>query len=301
MSTTAQVAVRFNAVAERPSPQPIQKLLLHHDHEDVLSHIYICITFQWRVTKLTALRQVLGTLSEYPVAKEICIATDKPSRLAMEIGRHLRISISEEEPGLCGCAGKFSAFMHLEHDVEVTWAALQEWAADSALLEPLGFLRGFVRTEIAPWSGRAMAADAEAPVNLTGYDKWVRVTDARNASRFFLQLPTPASGAWVASAAHRLISWRLTTHRRSIQWEGSEALADQGIFIEPPPWGFNSSALVPYDPVRALLLDGVQIQRVSNEVCMQWEMGDEEYRNKQPPKTLAAQKCTIDFDRLIVT
>ena len=49
-------------------------------------------------------------------------------------------------------------------------------------------------------------------VNLTGYDKWVRVTDARNASRFFLQLPTPASGAWVASAAHldRLISWRLT-------------------------------------------------------------------------------------------
>lgn len=41
------------------------------------------------------------------------------------------------------------------------------------------------------------------------------MTDARNASRFFLQLPTPASGAWVASAAHldRLISWRLTTHR----------------------------------------------------------------------------------------
>ncbi len=78
-------------------------------------------------------------------------------------------------------------------------------------------------------------------------------------------------------------------------------MADQDSFIEPPPWGLNSSALVPYDPVRALLLDGVQIQRVSNEVCMQWEMGDEEYRNKRPPKTLAAQKCTIDVDRLIVT
>lgn len=50
-------------------------------------------------------------------------------------------------------------------------------------------------------------------VNLTGYDKWVRVTDARNASRYFLQLPMRASGAWVASAAHldRLISQRLTT------------------------------------------------------------------------------------------
>lgn len=58
MSTTAQVAMRFNAIAERPAPQPIQKLLLHHDHEDVLSQIFICITFQWRVTKLTALRQV---------------------------------------------------------------------------------------------------------------------------------------------------------------------------------------------------------------------------------------------------
>ena len=30
---------------------------------------------------------MLGTLAEYPVAKEICIATDKPSRLAIEIGR----------------------------------------------------------------------------------------------------------------------------------------------------------------------------------------------------------------------
>ena len=43
----------------------------------------------------------------------------------------------------------------MEHNVEVKWAAL---------VEPLGFQRGFVRTEIAPWSGRTMAADAEAPV-----------------------------------------------------------------------------------------------------------------------------------------
>lgn len=84
--------------------------------------------------------------------------------------------------------------------------------------------------------------------------------------------------------------------------EGSESLADQDNFIEPPPpLGFNSSALVPYDPLNALLLDSAQIQRVSNELCMQWEMGDEEYRNKQPPKTLATQKCTIDIDCVIVT
>ena len=62
-------------------------------------------------------------------------------------------------------AGRFTALMHLEHNVEVTWAALQAWAADSALLEPLGFRRGFVRTEIAPWSGRAMAVDAEVQVH----------------------------------------------------------------------------------------------------------------------------------------
>ena len=93
-----------------------------------------------------------------------------------------------------------------------------------------------------------------------------------------------------------------TVHcRRSMQWQGSEATADQDSFIEPPPWEFNSSALVPYDPLRALLLDSAQIQRVSNEVCMQWEMGDEKYRNKPPPKALAAQRCTVDFDRLIVT
>ena len=62
-------------------------------------------------------------------------------------------------------AGSYSAYMHMEHDVEGTWAAVGAWAADNALLEPLGFQRGFVRTEIAPWSGRAMAADAQAPVS----------------------------------------------------------------------------------------------------------------------------------------
>lgn len=82
--------------------------------------------------------------------------------------------------------------------------------------------------------------------------------------------------------------------------EGSEAWADPDNFIEPPPWDFSSSALVPYDPIRAMLLDGSQVQRVSNEVCLQWE-NNEEYQNKRPPKALAAQRCTIDLDSLIVT
>lgn len=54
--------------------------------------------------------------------------------------------------------------MHVEHDVEVTWAALKAWAEDDALLEPLGLQRGFVRTEIAPWSGGLVVADAQTPV-----------------------------------------------------------------------------------------------------------------------------------------
>ena len=58
MRPTAHTAVRFNAVVERPLPQPKEEQLLHRKHEDVLRHIFICITFQWRVTKLTSLRQV---------------------------------------------------------------------------------------------------------------------------------------------------------------------------------------------------------------------------------------------------
>lgn len=44
-------------------------------------------------------------------------------------------------------------FMYIEDDTDVTWPALLSWAADTKVLEPLGFLRHFWRTEISNFTG----------------------------------------------------------------------------------------------------------------------------------------------------
>ena len=50
-------------------------------------------------------------------------------------------------------------FIYMEADLELQWPALQAWAQDEEILAPLGFHRGFVRTEISQWSGEIMAFD----------------------------------------------------------------------------------------------------------------------------------------------
>lgn len=66
----AHITVKFNSTEERPAtslhpttvdPSLLQQDKLHNKAEDVLGSIFICITFQWRVTKLTALRQARRT------------------------------------------------------------------------------------------------------------------------------------------------------------------------------------------------------------------------------------------------
>ena len=56
-------------------------------------------------------------------------------------------------------AANYTLFVYMEDDLELTWAALQAWALDESLLAPLGYHRGFVRTEVAQWDGSIMAPD----------------------------------------------------------------------------------------------------------------------------------------------
>ncbi|KAK9918647.1 hypothetical protein WJX75_005638 [Coccomyxa subellipsoidea] len=193
--------------------------------------------------------------------------------------------------------------MHMEHDVEVTWAAVGAWAADNALLEPLGFQRGFVRTEIAPWSARAMAADAQAPVNLTEYSRWLSVTDGLDVSRSFLQLPHPFSGAWVAThrQLERFISWQLSSSR-SKEANKAEAAANTILFAGPLPNGFTSSAVVPFEWNNSWLSRRAHVHRVSNELCAYWDEGGAgpAYSNTRPPPGMEASKCTIQVDEYLV-
>lgn len=62
------------------------------------------------------------------------------------------------------CAGIYTSFMYITNSTEVTWPALEAWARDQGLLEPLGFMRGFYRTGTAPWSGRTVMVDARQKV-----------------------------------------------------------------------------------------------------------------------------------------
>ena len=56
----------------------------------------------------------------------------------------------------------YTTFIYVSDDVLVPWASLLGWAEDTALLEPLGYNRGFLRTGVAPWSGKPTLTDATA-------------------------------------------------------------------------------------------------------------------------------------------
>ena len=65
--------------------------------------------------------------------------------------------------------------MYLEHDMLVTWDALLAWAADNALLEPLGFQRGFYRVEDDGRSGRLGLTDQIEPLNINAWNETLAV------------------------------------------------------------------------------------------------------------------------------
>lgn len=53
--------------------------------------------------------------------------------------------------------------MYVEDDTRVTWPALVSWAHDTVLLEPLGYLRNFYRTEFDAASGALNLLDLILP------------------------------------------------------------------------------------------------------------------------------------------
>ena len=53
----------------------------------------------------------------------------------------------------------------MEDDTEISWPALLSWSVDVGALAPLGFQRGFFRTEISQ-SGDEMLLDAAHAMNM---------------------------------------------------------------------------------------------------------------------------------------
>ena len=42
----------------------------------------------------------------------------------------------------------YTTYIYIEDDTGLQWSALVSWALDQQVLEPLGFSRGFYRTEV---------------------------------------------------------------------------------------------------------------------------------------------------------
>ena len=70
--------------------------------------------------------------------------------------------------------------MYVEDDVLVRWDSVLAWAEDDALLAPLGFQRGFFRTEFNVQSGaRSRVHDTARTCRACARQYWCFITSSR--------------------------------------------------------------------------------------------------------------------------
>ncbi len=53
----------------------------------LLLHLFVCISFQWNVSKLGYLEQSVSTVLTYPTRVNVCVVTDAPVRLERVLAR----------------------------------------------------------------------------------------------------------------------------------------------------------------------------------------------------------------------
>lgn len=141
--------------------------------------------------------------------------------------------------------------MYLEDDMVVTWPSLLAWAADHELLAPLGFQRGMVRFEYAPWEGMGGVRIAGDQTTMTQLDPTRTVTlQSGRGLKHFVNLVVPYSAMWIADMAllQRFMNSTVWNERNLI-WGVRETAACAIQFIDKHTAPFVGSAVVPYDPV----------------------------------------------------
>ena len=67
--------------------------------------------------------------------------------------------------------------------MNVPWPALLGWAADTPLLEPFGFQRGFYRVEPSEETGLPGLTDQISRVNISKYERTVHIRYLDDADR----------------------------------------------------------------------------------------------------------------------
>jgi len=141
------------------------------------ARLLVHIAFHYTPARVTYLTQVLAAISRYQFAQvQVVIDTNSPEASALDLphAEHLAVLWQTHENlsdpfqltwqhrlGMAQQRQNYDYFMYLEDDMVVPFEALQAWRRDSELLHPLGYLRGFLRTEIDA-NGRVVSTDQKA-------------------------------------------------------------------------------------------------------------------------------------------
>jgi hypothetical protein len=192
--------------------------------------------------------------------------------------------------------------MYLEDDTLVPWPALVSWAFDTEVLEPLGFMRGFYRTEVNPKTGDVVLLDvtgrvveshwkrsiqvASSPLvcNTTAGDWNVTQPTVTSPGRTclihstYIELPSYYMGMWISTHLQRLQKCI-----RSQVWEKDKALAltfihdislvDQFGYPERAnalnqlvevPAGHDTANVIPYNPLTKQLASNADVAHLRN-------------------------------------
>lgn len=156
---------------------------------ELLKSILVVISFYWNREKLNYLQTMILVASRYPTNVTIVIVTNNGAALEnvkyffgwpenVEIWEyidksgdaenkysllwgHRKLIESKIEAGF-----DYSSVIYMEDDTLLTWTAIISWARDTVVLEPLGFIRCFYRTEISK-NGIPILNDYSFPLNLS--------------------------------------------------------------------------------------------------------------------------------------
>jgi hypothetical protein len=186
--------------------------------------------------------------------------------------------------------------MYLEDDTLVPWPALVSWAYDTEVLEPLGFMRGFYRTEVSPMTGELVLMDIRGHVVESHWRRSIQVAPSPlvcnttagdwNSTRptvtclihsTYIELPWCYMGMWISTHL------QLQKFIQSNLWEKEKALALESIhgivgvkwfgyperstvynqFVEVPT-GHETANVIPYDPVAKTLATNAAVAHLRN-------------------------------------
>jgi hypothetical protein len=194
--------------------------------------------------------------------------------------------------------GKYSTYMYLEDDTHVPWPALVSWAFDTEVLEPLGFLRGFYRTEVSPMTGDVVLFDIRGHVVESHWKRSIRIAPAPlvcnttsgdwNVTQpaaaspktclihaAYIELPWIYMGMWISTHS------QLTLFIQSEVWEKEKALNATYIHdlrvefgyperstvfnqLVQVPEGHQTASVIPYDPATKQLATNAAVAHLRN-------------------------------------